>query len=334
MKTVYRTIFNLMLILCVIMTALIIVHPQGNINLSSIINEEFAKNFKTIFISIFLEALPFLLIGVFLSSLLQIFISEQTIQKWVPKNPFLAILFACMLGIVFPICECGIIPVIRRLIKKGVPVYAAFVFILTGPIINPVVFMATWMAFRVNPSIVYWRMGLAFIVAVVIGLILYRFLKMSPMRSEHTTKHEHDHIHSKFGTKLTSILDHTSSEFFEMGKYLLFGSILTAVIQSWLSREALYSVGNNEWLSQLFMMGYAYVLSLCSTSDAFIAATFSSTFSAASLLTFMVFGPMLDFKATIMLLSVFKTKFVLQMMALIAITVMSGSLLLKLMGAI
>jgi uncharacterized membrane protein YraQ (UPF0718 family) len=79
----------------------------------------------------------------------------------------------------------------------------------------------------------------------------------------------------------------------------------------------------------VFMMGFAYILSLCSTSDAFVASSFVNTFTTGSLLTFLVFGPMLDFKGTLMLLSVFKTKFVLLLMALIVVTVLSGSLIFE-----
>lgn len=111
--------------------------------LLSFVTTEQIQSFKTIFISIILEAIPFVLLGVLLSALLQSFVSEQTIRHWIPSNPFLGIIFACLLGILFPVCECGMIPVVRRLILKGMPVYVAVVFILTGPIINPIVFSTT-----------------------------------------------------------------------------------------------------------------------------------------------------------------------------------------------
>ena len=112
-----------------------------------------------------------------------------------------------------------------------------------------------------------------------------------------------------------------------MGKFLVFGSLMTAVIQIFMHRESLVAVGQGPISSHLFMMGFAYVLSLCSTSDAFVASSFQSTFTAGSLLTFLVIGPMLDFKSTLMLLSIFKTRFVLVLSMLVAITVLAGSLL-------
>jgi uncharacterized membrane protein YraQ (UPF0718 family) len=304
------------------------------------VNGSNIQNFKTMFLSIILEALPFILLGVLISSLLQTFVSEQTITRIIPKNPFLAILFACLIGIIFPVCECGMIPIVRRLIKKGMPVYVAVVFILTGPILNPIVYAATFMAFRSRPEIAYSRMALAFVVACIIGLVIYRFVKSNPLREVAAITHEHDHNHNhshehsnehehKHNNKLFGMLGHASDEFFEMGKYLMFGSLITAIIQTLVARESLVSVGQDGLGSHLFMMGFAYILSLCSTSDAFVASSFINTFTTGSLLTFLVFGPMLDFKGTLMLLSVFKTKFVLILTALIVVTVLAGSLIFE-----
>jgi uncharacterized membrane protein YraQ (UPF0718 family) len=312
------------------------------------VNSSNVQNFKTIFISIILEALPFILLGVLISSLLQTFVSEQTITRIIPKNPFLAILFACLIGIIFPVCECGMIPIVRRLIKKGMPVYVAVVFILAGPILNPIVYAATFMAFRSRPEIAYSRMALAFVVASFIGLVIYRFVTNNPMREAARIVHEHDHSHThnhdhsheqshdqdhdhghKHNNKLFGTLGHASDEFFEMGKYLMFGSLITAVIQTLMARESLVSIGQDGLGSHLFMMGFAYILSLCSTSDAFVASSFINTFTTGSLLTFLVFGPMLDFKGTLMLLSVFKTKFVLILMGLIVVTVLVSSMIFE-----
>ncbi|MFH5181773.1 permease [Paenibacillus sp. TAB 01] len=333
------------------------------------------QSFKTLFISIILEAFPFVLLGVVLSALLQMFVTEQTIRRLIPKNPVLGILFACVAGLIFPLCECGMIPVIRRLMKKGMPVYIAVVFILVGPIINPVVYASTYMAFRSRPEIAYSRMALAFVVAFIIGLIVYRFFKGNPLRSslaslsgqqmpadnaplpsngaayaagsaapgpqtlhshEHGHSyhpaHAHDHSHAHYDGRwgrLFGVLGHASDEFFDMGKYLMFGAMITAFIQTLVPRESLISIGQGQLGSHLFMMAFAFILSLCSTSDAFVASSFSTTFSTGSLLTFLVFGPMLDIKSMLMLLSAFRTRFVLALSAWIIAVVLVGSLLFE-----
>lgn len=308
--------------------------------------------FRTSFLGILLEALPFVLLGSLLSSLLHIYVSEEALRRWIPKNPVSGILAACVLGLVFPVCECGMIPLIRRLIQKGMPVYIAVVFILSGPIINPVVYGATYMAFRLYPEMVYARMGLAFIVAAAIGFIIYVTWKNNPLKhppSSESARHPHDehvgHSHSHSHSHTHShgrhhhgsgesrgkgtwnvVFTHTADEFFDMGKYLLLGCLLTAGIQTFVARESLIAVGSGPLSSYLFMMGFAFLLSLCSTSDAFVAQTFLHTFSPGSLLAFLVFGPMLDFKNTLMLMSVFKVKFVLYLAFLIFAVVFTGAI--------
>ncbi len=287
--------------------------------------------FKTMLISIVLEAIPFLLLGVVVSSLMQVFIPETWIRRFIPKNPVLGVLIASLLGILFPVCECGLIPVVRRLVAKGLPLYAGVAFFLAGPIVNPVVYSATFVAFRTRPEMVYARMGLAVAVAAAIGLIVYFFVKSNPLKN--TRESMMSSIPEKVDrsvkreNKLEEAVRHAGGEFFDMGKYLILGSFLTALIQAFVPRSELLAVGQGEYVSHFFMMGFAYILSLCSTSDAFVASSFISTFSAGSLLTFMVFGPMIDLKGTLMLLSAFKAKFVLLIIVLVAIIVPVGALL-------
>jgi uncharacterized membrane protein YraQ (UPF0718 family) len=327
----------------------------------SFLTGETLQNFKTLFLSIILEALPFVLLGVVVSAVLQSFVSERTIRRLVPRNPVLGVLFACVMGIIFPLCECGMIPVVRRLMRKGMPVYIAVVFILVGPILNPVVYASTYMAFRSQPEMAYARMGLAFAIALIVGLLLAGVLRGAGVvrggaAAERAHDHDHDHDHNHdhnhdhghghghghahvhdhdhdhdhahvHGGKLSSLLSHASEEFFEMGKYLIFGAMLTALLQTFVAREHLVAIGQGPVLSNVFMMGFAYVLSLCSTSDAFVASSFATTFSAGSLLAFLVFGPMFDVKSTLMLLSVFKARFVAALAVLAAVLVLAGSLL-------
>ncbi|MFC0211232.1 permease [Paenibacillus chartarius] len=337
----------------------------------SFLNNDTLQNFKVMFLSIILEALPFILLGVAVSALLQTFVSERTVQRLIPRHPVLGVLFACVLGIMFPLCECGMIPVVRRLMRKGMPVYIAVVFILVGPILNPVVYASTYMAFRSHPEMAYARMGLAFAIALVIGLALARLvrgarvvrdeadpghqLEMSEHRHHHHDHHHdhhhnhhhvhdhaHNHVHShayehgnerrhspaqRFGAKISSVLSHASEEFFDMGKYLILGALLTGLIQTLVARELLVSVGQGPVVSNMFMMAFAYLLSLCSTSDAFVASSFATTFSSGSLLAFLVFGPMFDIKSTFMMLSVFKGRFVLLLGLATSALVLIGSLL-------
>jgi uncharacterized membrane protein YraQ (UPF0718 family) len=110
-------------------------------------------NVNTIFLSIILEAIPFILLGVFVSAIIQSFVSENVIRRVLPRNAYLALIPAALLGIIFPICECAIVPVVRRLIKKGMPSHVGVVFMLSAPILNPVVYASTYFAFKSTPYI-------------------------------------------------------------------------------------------------------------------------------------------------------------------------------------
>ncbi|MBB6669111.1 permease [Cohnella nanjingensis] len=297
------------------------------------------------FISVILEAMPFILIGVLISAALQVFVSERLIRGMIPRHPVLGILAAGALGILFPICECGMVPAIRGLIRKGMPLHAASTFILAGPILNPIVFWSTLTAFRARPEIAYARMGLALAVALVAGLVIYRFAGKDALRE---TGHGRNAISErKRGSdpagandrgarrkapsklaKLSDMMGHAVAEFFEMGKYLIFGAIVVGLLQAYVPQGQLVALGHGEGGSMLLMMGLGFILSLCSTSDAFVAQSFLTTFSAGSLVAFMVFGPMLNLKSLLMMLAVFKTRFVLVLASLAFVLVYAGAWLL------
>jgi len=287
------------------------------------------QSFKTMFISIVLEAFPFMLLGVLVSAVIQVFVSEETIARFIPKNPLAGLLFGCLLGMVFPLCECGVIPVIRRLLAKGMPLYIGIVFIVVGPIVNPVVWFATYAAFRSNPEMVYGRLLVALAVGFAIGLTVYLLFRGNQLRTSKATLYGEDAgvpvKRAGAGNRVLAIAEHAGSEFFDMGKYLLFGCAIAALMQTTVPRAELIEVGQAPLGSHLFMMAFAFILSICSTSDAFVAKSFFTTFSAGSLLTFLVFGPMLDLKSLLMLFTTFRTRFVLVLALLIVVFVFVGA---------
>ncbi|NIK78272.1 hypothetical protein FHS15_003410 [Paenibacillus castaneae] len=311
-----------------------------------IVNNPKLQLFKMMFISIIIEAMPFILIGVVISALLEVFVSEQTIKRMIPSNPILGIITASILGIIFPICECGMVPAIRRLIQKGMPLYVATTFIVVGPILNPIVFWSTFTAFRNKPEIVYSRMGLAFLIALILGLIVYRFVKtdqlrvreaaQQPLQHKHSHHHDHHHDHEHEhasehrprSNKLVEVMSHSISEFFEMGKFLIFGALLVGLLQTFISKDSLVALGQGQGSANLLMMGLGFILSLCSTSDAFVAQSFITTFSKGSLVAFMVLGPMLNLKGILMMLAVFKTRYVVLYSSLVIVLVYAGTLIL------
>ncbi|WP_175990413.1 permease [Bacillus sp. Marseille-Q1617] len=278
-------------------------------------------NVTTIFLSILLEAIPFILIGVFASSVIQVFVSESMLRKWIPKRyPYLALFPAAMVGAILPVCECAIVPVARRLIKKGVPAHLAIVVMVTAPILNPIVFASTYYAFQNNMTVVWGRMILGFIAAILIGAFVYKlFGKQNPLIEEKHT-HHHEHHYASNGRMMQTIV-HASDEFFDMGKYLVIGAFVAAVFQTYLDRELLVGIGSNDVAGPAVMMAFAYIVSLCSEADAFVASSFGSLFTTSSLLAFLVYGPMIDFKNTLLMLAYFNKRFVLTFIGIVTIAV-------------
>ncbi|MDC0832607.1 permease [Geitlerinema sp. CS-897] len=125
----------------------------------------------TVFLSLLVEALPFLLLGVLLSSALLLFVNERKLVAVMPQNPLLGAIVGSSIGFLFPVCECGNVPVARRLLAQGVPPAVAIAFLLAAPTINPIVIWSTWVAFRDQPEIVVWRVLLSLAVATIVGVV-------------------------------------------------------------------------------------------------------------------------------------------------------------------
>jgi uncharacterized membrane protein YraQ (UPF0718 family) len=296
-------------------------------------------NFKIILLSIIIEAFPFLLLSVIVSSLLNNFVSENTIRNIIPRSNLLSLFMACFLGVIFPVCDCGMVPIVRRLILKGVPLPTAIAFMLAAPIVNPVVGAATAFAFQNNIHLVLLRLGTAFIVAFSTGLLLNLFSKGRQLKSpsqihshaygccQHTLS-SHRPGHSLLHKGINTVRD-ASHEFFEMGKYLLIGAMLGSLSQIVVPREILLSIGQNSSLSIGVMMIFAFFISVCSAADAFIASSFTTSFSLGSLVAFMVFGPMIDLKNILMLLHTFRTKFVCCLTLIIILLCSSAAYLIN-----
>ena len=297
-------------------------------------------NVNTIFLGIVIEAVPFILLGVFVSALIQIYVKEEAIHRFLPKNAYAALLPAAILGAIFPICECAIVPIVRRLIKKGMPLHVGVVFLVAAPILNPVVAASTFFAFRTDLTVLYARMGLAFVLSIIIGGILYLVFKNRDQLK--WTKEELvgqqivlDTTNApKKMNRLKQTLYHAADEFFLMGKFLILGAFVAALFQTFLDRSILLAIGSNEWSSTAVMMAFAFLLSLCSEADAFVAASFGNTFTTGSLIAFLVYGPMIDLKNTIMLFAFFKAKFVIMFIGVVTAVVFLAVVMLQLFAII
>lgn len=306
----------------------------------------------TLFLSLLVEAIPFLLMGVLLSGALLIFVDERKLIELLPKNPFLGALAGSLLGFMFPVCECGNVPVARRLISQGAPISVAVSFLLAAPTINPVVIWATWTAFRDQPEIAVLRVVLSLAIAIIVSMV---FSSQKDLRailqpnvalalpapkvkagavpvgtfflgediSQPLDLRGYAPINQQVSSKslpdrLNMLLDNTLAEMRELGAILVMGSAIAAIIQVWVPRDIILGLGQGQVSSILAMMILAAIVSICSTVDAFFALSFAATFTGGSLLAFLVFGPTIDLKAIGLILTIFQKKAVIYMFLLTA----------------
>ncbi|GAB6059592.1 permease [Desulfonatronum parangueonense] len=267
---------------------------------------------KMIFLSIIFESFPFILLGALFSSLVLVLIPENFFRRWLPGNPWLSLFPAVLLSALFPICECAIIPVIRSLVRKGMPLAAGAVFLVAAPVLNPVVAASTLFAFGLNPDVLVLRLALSAMAALFVGSVICLLRK--PLEHGISRELPMDHGHAPKSLKKAQtwheIARHTTSEFFTVGCYFIFGALIASLFQTFLHQAVLLEIGSEPWSATIVMMILAYLLSLCSAADAFVAASFGAAFTLPSLLAFLVFGPMLDLKNTAMLLGYFPLRFV------------------------
>lgn len=284
------------------------------------------------FLSILFEGAPYIMIGTMLSGLIDAFLPAKLLDRVLPKNKVIATFMAGFLGLIFPVCECAVVPVIRRLVKKGLPLSCALTYMLSAPIMNPIVAVSTLTAFKEFESITGWatlgnasmtiaRLSLGYMVAVMVGLIVLLFkptqiLKKSVADSIENTTAEAAHGHaskSSFNSKLVHAMRTAMGDFLDTGMYFTGGVIITSFFNTQLNESILNSVAGKEYMAIPAIMGLSFILSLCSTSDAFIAAPMAA-FSMAAKLAFLVFGPMMDIKLMFMYSAVFKRRMVIALL--------------------
>jgi permease len=304
------------------------------------------------FTTIMLEAIPFLLLGALISAIIEEFVSEERISKMIPKNRVLGSLAGIFLGLFIPACDCAVIPIAMRLKKKKVPTNVIVSFMLASPIISPVVLLSTFFAFGETekmllfgfemPKLFVYRTIFGVVVALVVGIILDIICKDAVLKEEiyehHHHHHDHEHIHTcnhhhegcscsnhekETGPigRVKNIINIMYGDFMGIISYMAVGALLAATMQILLPISNIGGIVQNKYISTFIMMLLAFALSLCSTSDAFIARTFMNSLSKNSILAFILLGPMIDIKNTILLNKSFNKKFVIVLVASIFITV-------------
>lgn len=327
--TYFLVVFVLGYLLFSIFRSLLIFQSQGVLDLSKL------QVFNTVFISILIQVFSFMLIGILVSSAIHVFVPDQFILKIFPTKYGLGFITAMFVGLFLPVCECAIVPIMTSLVKKGVAIPIAITFMLSAPIINPIVIISTLYAFPEQPKIALFRVLFGLTIALIVGLVLF-FLRINPSillseeknckctcnaENKPCTCHCHnEELHQKGITgKIKVFFLHAGEEFFDVGKYLIVGAFITSLIQTFVPTTIFINIEMQKALSLFLMMAMAFLFSACSTSDSFIARSFVNKISIGAIMGFLVFGPMMDLKNIMMLMANFKKKFIVILVLLIFI---------------
>ena len=300
------------------------------------------ENLILVFSSIIYEALPFVVLGVVIAGLLEEFVPQQALSRVIPRNRPLAIALGGLLGIVFPMCECGIIVVMRRLLRKGLPLSVCVAYVLAGPIINVVVMMSTYVAFTDPKNVVFGgplqvamlRAGLGYVTAFCTALVVHwqeskhgAFALLAPSVTKGlsvnlTADDVADAGPRTWGMRINNISQTALNDFIDIMAFLVLGAFLAAGGRMALEQTQLAStIQGNIAVAILLMMAIAVLFCLCSEADAFVAANFPVYWPAASKLAFLVLGPMLDLKLYLMYTRVFRPRLIFTIITSVVIQV-------------
>lgn len=292
------------------------------------------QDFILRFTGILYEAMPFIFLGAIIAGILEEYLPQRLIARILPRSRFLAIAMGGLLGLVFPMCECGIIPVMRRLLRKGLPLSCCVAYLLAGPIINVVVIWGTLVAFSGQEShtsrdmtsvpmgslwMTGMRIGMGYFVAVTTSLIVdvvyrkYGNDLLTPLaRPPAQFVDEENEVRRTTSPwkSISNIADTALHDFVDITGFLILGALLAAFIRIWLTQDAIANLSQHHIiLSILLMMGLAILLCLCSEADAFFAASFATLPSSAKL-AFLVLGPMMDLKLYMLYTRVFRPRLI------------------------
>jgi len=277
------------------------------------------ETWSTIFVSISVQALPFLVLGVSLSGAIAAFVPASWLSRVLPKRALVAVPTAGLAGILLPGCECGSVPIAGRLVARDASPPAALAFMLSAPAINPIVLTSTAVAFPGQPRVVIARFVASLATAIVVGLLWARLgredLTSLPRRRivEGATRWQTFHR--------TALHD-----FLHAGGYLVVGAAAAATLHVVVPASWLDSVASSGFLSVIGLAVLAVVLCMCSEADAFVAASLSQ-FSMAGRLAFMVVGPAVDLKLIAMQAGTFGRPFAVRFAPLAFVVATSAAVL-------
>ena len=271
----------------------------------------------TLSLSVIIEALPFVLLGVLLSMLVRLWLPSEWVLRYLPRNQFLRRAVLSLLGTLLPVCECGNVPLARGLLAKGLTPAESLTFLLAAPILNPITIISTQQAFTDDATVLPARVLGGFLIANLVGWVYGNARREDMLRSEFIASCQTDEIAD---SKLLAALELFKRETRVLMPALILGALVAGLIQVLVPREILLTLGSDPVLSVVMMIVLAFVVSICSSVDAFFALAFRSTFTPGSLVSFLTFGPMIDIKMLSLMRTTYRPNVLLQVTLLVTLS--------------
>ena len=285
-----------------------------------------ARDLVTLSISVFVESLPFVFLGILLSTAVQLFVPAALFDRLLPRRALPRRAVLSLLGILLPVCECGNVPLARGLMLRGFSPAEALTFLLAAPILNPVTVITTYQAFGWSDGILLGRLAGGFLLANLVGWLVAQHPRQEELLTRDFEAACRAHGHDEHGARLSRGVVGFAAEASAMLPALAVGSAIAGAIQVGISRDVLIGLGANPIWSVLALMALAFVIAICSNVDAFFILSFGSTFLPGGIVAFLTFGAMVDVKMIALLRTTFTVPTLLRVTAVVAL----GSLVLGL----
>lgn len=266
-----------------------------------------AQDGLTLAISVLIESLPFVILGVVLSIVVQVWVPPGVIERWMPRRAWARRAVLSLLGMVVPVCECGNVPFARGLLMRGFSVPETMTFLIAAPIVNPIVIITTHQAFGFSDGILIARLVGGYLIANLIGWLYSRHPSPDALLTDRFRDTCELVVHEP-GGKGRRTLAQFVIELRAVMPALVIGSGLAGAVQVLIPREALVAIGSNPALSIVAMMALAMIVAICSNVDAFFALSFASTFTPGAIVAFLLVGPLVDVKMLALMRTTFTTR--------------------------
>ncbi|WP_460796781.1 permease [Microbacterium sp. GXF0217] len=261
----------------------------------------------TLSLSVLIEALPFVILGVLLSIVVQVWLPADAIQRWLPRRAWARRAVLSLLGMLIPVCECGNVPFARGLMMRGLAPAEALTFLMAAPIVNPIVILTTHAAFGWDGGILVARLVGGYLIANLVGWIYSRHPSPDALLTERFVA-TCDRVTHEHGTPIRRSLTQFLIELRAVMPALVIGSAVAGAVQVLIPRDVLLAIGSNPVLSIVAMMALAMTVAICSNVDAFFALSFASTFSPGAIVAFLLVGPLVDIKMLALMRTTFTTR--------------------------